>query len=391
MTLRLMRNTQFIYELALAQMELAALAGPFQVSDDFRTFTLRRPADEARLLRRLAYFDNVDGQLTDYARALRFNQTRSINQYLTHWIYPYKGKFHPQLVRALLNVLGLERGETVLDPFVGSGTTLLEARLLGIHALGFDVSPLCVLVSQVKANAADHLAEIEEALQGPGGLDIPDLGLFTSRAGDVPQSTVVANFRRVAYLIALSDAKRRRRDFTQAHAKNLERMLRSVRAMTQAVDELGLCLGRALAARADARRLPLADNSVHGIITSPPYSVALDYVDNDQQALLTLGWPPDAAREHFIGLRGKAAQRFDLYVEDMTLALAEMFRVLAPGRGCALVVGNVVQDGQEVDTTGRLAEAAQGLGFHLERTLDKIIYGLYNVISREYVLFLRKP
>jgi len=142
MQLRLMTNTQFIYELALAQMELSALGAEFRVSDDFRVFSVDGAADTEQLVRRLAYFETVDGRPTDYARALRFNQTRSINQYLTHWVYPYKGKFHPQLVRALLNVLGVQAGETVLDPFVGSGTTLVEAQMLGINAVGFDVSPL---------------------------------------------------------------------------------------------------------------------------------------------------------------------------------------------------------------------------------------------------------
>ena len=122
-------------------------------------------------------------------------------------------------------------------------------------------------------------------------------------------------------------------------------MLRSLRDMAEAMRTLDLAAGRVVVARADARRLPLPDNSIAGIITSPPYSIALDYVTNDELALRELGWEPDLAREQFIGLRGKPALRFDLYVEDMTQALREMHRVLMPGRACALVVGNVVQGG----------------------------------------------
>lgn len=390
MQLRLMANTQFIYELALAQMELAALGAQFRVSDDFRSFTVDGAADRERLLRRLAYFETVDGQPSDYGRALRFNQTRSINQYLTHWIYPYKGKFHPQLVRALLNVLGVQAGETVLDPFVGSGTTLVEAQMLGINAIGFDVSPLCVLVSQVKTQAVAHLPEIETLAEVPLDSKPPDAGLFAQQGEWRTHSAAAANFFRVAHLIALSDAKRRRRQFEEAYRRNVQRMLRSLRDMAQATATLALANGNVLIARADARHLPLPADSVAAIITSPPYSIALDYVSNDEQALRALGGEPHLARDQFIGLRGKAAERFDLYVEDMTRALREMHRVLRPGARCALVVGNVVQGGQEVDTTGRLVEAARCLGFTVERALDKIIYGLYNVISREYVLFLRK-
>ncbi len=58
------------------------------------------------------------------------NQTRSVNQYLTHWIYPYKGKFHPQMIGALLNIIGLKEGDSVFEPFSGSGTTALEAQFI---------------------------------------------------------------------------------------------------------------------------------------------------------------------------------------------------------------------------------------------------------------------
>ena len=383
-----MTNTQFIYELALAQMELAALGVRFRLSDDFRAFAVDG-ADKDRLLRRLAYFDSVDGEPTDYARALRFNRTRSINQYLTHWIYPYKGKFHPQLVRALLNVLGVQTGETVLDPFVGSGTTLVEAQMLGINAVGFDVSPVCLTVSQVKTLAVAHLAEIEAACEASPS-DAPSQGLFAPEADEERFAPSVAAFLRVAHLIALSDVERRRRRFEEAHQRNLQRMLASVRDMAEAMAAVGVPPATVTVALADARNLPLPADSVQGIITSPPYSIALDYVGNDEPALRALGWEPEAVREQFIGLRGRGAQRFELYAQDMTHALREMHRVLAPRRLCAAVVGNVVQGGAEVDTTGRLIEAARSVGFTLERVLDKVIYGLYNVISREYVLLLRK-
>jgi tRNA G10 N-methylase Trm11 len=90
------------------------------------------------------------------------NRTRSVNQYLTHWIYPYKGKFHPQMIRALMNIIGLKRGDLVLDPFIGSGTTALEAQLLGINCIGIDISPLCVLQSKVKTESIDVLPQIKE-------------------------------------------------------------------------------------------------------------------------------------------------------------------------------------------------------------------------------------
>ena len=107
--------------------------------------SMARPAD---VLNRAAYVGKLDGRATVYEQLIRpnyqggvFNRTRSVNQYLTHWIYPYRGKYHPQMVRALLNIVGVRRGSRVLDPYVGSGTTALEASLLGIECVGVDISP----------------------------------------------------------------------------------------------------------------------------------------------------------------------------------------------------------------------------------------------------------
>jgi hypothetical protein len=141
--LLLLDNVQFIYELALAQLELQSFGVNFEVANGLREFRLLEAKDEEVLRRRLAYFKFVNGKPTDYFQIIQKNRTRSVNQYLTHWIYPYKGKFHPQMIRALLNIIGLKQGDIVLDPFIGSGTTAVEAQLLGINCVGINISPLC--------------------------------------------------------------------------------------------------------------------------------------------------------------------------------------------------------------------------------------------------------
>jgi hypothetical protein len=134
--LALLNNVQFIYELALAQLELEALGAKYEITSGLRGFKPIYIADLDILKRRLAYFRVVNGEYTDYFHIIQKNRTRSVNQYLTHWIYPYKGKFHPQMIRALLNIIGLKKGDTVLDPFIGSGTAAVEAQLLGGYSGG---------------------------------------------------------------------------------------------------------------------------------------------------------------------------------------------------------------------------------------------------------------
>ena len=73
--------------------------------------------------------------------------------YATHGLFPYRGKFHPQMIKALINIIGLKPGDTILDPMMGSGTVLIEASLMGINALGIDASPFCNFITQTKLDA----------------------------------------------------------------------------------------------------------------------------------------------------------------------------------------------------------------------------------------------
>lgn len=121
-TLKLHGNIQFIYELALAKLELQSLGTDFELTNNLREFKLKSAKNSLLLKKRLAYFKSINGELTDYHFIQQYNQTRSVNQYLTHWFYPYKGKFHPQMIRALLDIVGVKESETVFDHFIGNET-----------------------------------------------------------------------------------------------------------------------------------------------------------------------------------------------------------------------------------------------------------------------------
>lgn len=79
--------------------------------------------------------------------------TRQSTRYGAHGMHEYRGKFNPQIVRAIGNLLELSPGDWILDPFCGSGTTLLEAAHNDWNAIGLDINPLGIEIANAKLAA----------------------------------------------------------------------------------------------------------------------------------------------------------------------------------------------------------------------------------------------
>ncbi|NPD88930.1 MAG: hypothetical protein HGN29_09400 [Asgard group archaeon] len=394
---KLFGNVQFIYELVLAKMELESFDIEYSVNESLRSFDIAKLPNQENFLSRTAYFENLNNIPSLYKKITSRNITRSINQYLTHWFYPYKGKFHPQMIRALFNYLQIQSGETILDPFIGSGTTALEAQLLGINCIGIDVSEVCYLISKVKTNSTNSHSEIkntfnylEELLDGKHTGENEQLQSVSNFVQNIKNENC-KNFYWVAELITHSDrARRRKKNPIQLFYNNSKKMLESVSDYVELINKFNLNLGETSFYIQDARELKLQSNSVDGIITSPPYSIALDYVENDKHSFSVLGKKTDEIRENFIGVRGKGNSKIEMYNSDMVKAYEEMDRVLKPGRKCVIVIGNATLNKQEIKTVEMTIEIFTKMGYSLEKNLDKIIFGLYNIMQKENILIFAK-
>lgn len=390
--LKLFGDVGFLYEIELAKRELSRFL------NDLETFR-----------KRTAYFEEVDGKKSYHyyiSNICGKGQIGRSNQYLTHWWYPYKAKFHPQMTKALINWCGLKNGDTLLDPFCGSGTALVEAKTLGVNSIGIDISPLCKLISKVKCDILDisyeelkdypresilrffdkrlkkvkHLSSsIEEFLASEGKEEYE----FTS-------DKRIYDFYETAYLYALSDYTYIERDMRKGFNENLDEILNAIKKFGELKRSLDIQIGNHEVRLGDARKLPFKDESIEGIVTSPPYSIAVDYIQNDLHALKYLGIDPASLREEMAGLRGKKEDKVKNYYADMEQAISEMHRVLKKDSHCVIVIGDNVVNGLRLRNNEKFIELGQKAGFSFLKTIRRPILGGYAKLRYEYVILFKK-
>lgn len=410
-------------------------------------------------------------------------------QYATHGLHSYAAKCPPQLVRFGINRFS-RPGETILDPMAGSGTTLVEAKLLGRCAIGYDIDALACLISKVKCKflsdtsievacnsiiekTTQELNEFDnnsESLQLINQITLPEflnrdywfnsdvsrsLAVLSSNICSIEIPEDLRDFFWVAFSsiiltkVSLANARdiihSRHHFFEHSSPPNvIKKFGERVRRLRKQMIEFGvLCQDlpqvNISITQTDARNLPIEDNSIDLVFTSPPYATALDY---PRAHFLAVGW-----MEKRLGLnveqyktngatyigseRGRVGKEFKLlettsafpltqqtlvklaetdsrqanliqrYFIDMLEVFTEISRVLKPERNAIIVVCPSHIRKVEIQTNKLFTEIAGKSGLTLMEERTRTINGnkrilpymqesFGNRMSTEYVLIYKK-
>lgn len=290
-----------------------------------------------------------------------------------HGFHSYTARMHPLTAQRLVTGLCPPDG-AVLDPFCGSGTVLVEARLAGRPALGIDANPLAVALARLKTRrfGKEELARLVEASSavveeadsrrkakagatrsyGREDRDLFDphvlfeLDGLRSAIDRLPRTPV-----RDALWLALSSIlvkvsrqpgdggettppRRLAGGFAiRTFARRVEELARQLeeyaRGLPRAAPEGAVALG-------DARRLDgVPDRSVALVATSPPYPGVYDYLEQHAARLRWLGFDARPFAEAEIGsrreLHGLGHRATTRWRQDYGHVLAAQARVLAVG------------------------------------------------------------
>ncbi len=262
----------------------------------------------------------------------------------------WNGQFSPQLVDTLLNTYA-NTGDVIFDPFLGSGTTLLEAGKRGLSAMGTEINPAACALARLYhlINLPVHtrtrlLTELETLLD-----DRFPLILFQSETVHDGEY-VKAQFSKIlnavdsalerdviAALIVLLDPGR-----NDLQANHVFKMWRKIADL---IDHLPGSEKPIRVFHADARQTPLADQTVDMVLTSPPYINVFNYHQQYRASMEFLHWDLLKVAKSEIGAnrkhRGNRFLTVIQYCLDIAQCFSELQRICKPGARVIFVVGRL--------------------------------------------------
>lgn len=327
------------------------------------------------------------------------------NTYLTHSLHPYPAKFPPQLPRKILQQFTSKKS-TVLDPFCGSGTTLVEARVLGHDAIGIDINALSSLLSKVKATPLSNqeLCRIKLFIDlitdynlqwkffrpqiEPKNIVGLDHWFQLNVAEELTQilnlieeqeNDNVKDFLKIVLSSIIVRVSNQESD-TRFAAKNKNIpdnftfdlfISRAMEYYAKIADysELVNSNGFLKIHNADSRNLSmLKDESIDIIITSPPYANTYDYYLYHKFRKLWLDLDVDYARDNEIGSRReysslkKPPQK---WTSDLEKCFTEMYRILKKDGLAFIVIGDSVIKKELINIATVISNFVPMIGFKI--------------------------
>lgn len=357
----------------------------------------------------------IEQTLQNKIETLDWNQSGANTQYLTHSIHRYSGKFIPQIARQAIELLTTP-GELVLDPYCGSGTTLLECSLTDRQSVGIDLNPLAVLISLVKTTPINNETLLNFINELKYDLKLLDANknqqnLFFDTENhkwinnlkedkrwqddwyvkwfkDSIRLELIAIYERIhlekrsdlrnVALVAFSDILRKS---SNAHSSYpnvmfdkkkevalsaIPRFISRLEENAQSLIQLETVLQNKPLPKilcCNNRNIPIDDSSIDAVITHPPYIGSIPYAEYGLLSLTWLGYDAKQLDRELTGGRRQSVNVVEQFYQRYSDMIKESHRVLKPGRSLLLLVGNPVVRGIRIDLAKMTKEIANIFGF----------------------------
>lgn len=291
----------------------------------------------------------------------------------------WKGQFSPQLVQALLRKYAIDSSR-IYDPFLGSGTVLLEAGHLGQTAYGSEINPAAVILARTYEFINVDMAHRQYLItQVDSALDkrFP-LALFTPQMVNPANHEIPANIQKSLLKLHqhFTDPHLRQLietiiilvDFHQEKNLSTSKVFQVWQGLKKLLITLPFNHKQIAVFHCDTRQTPLADSSIDLVITSPPYINVFNYHQQYRRSAESLDWNLlRIAKSEFGSNRKHRGNRFLTVVQyclDIAQTLNELARVATHSARLIFVVGRESKiKGTPFYNGAIFVELAQKLGY----------------------------
>lgn len=306
-----------------------------------------------------------------------------------HCMSAYVGRITPSFAHFLIK-FSCKENEVLLDPFCGIGTIPLEANLLGIKSIGIDLNPYAYAISRAKMDRRpieEHIHWLKKVKLDTKSVDvkkIPDFikeyyhpetlkEVFALRDLLIKEKKWfllgcflgIVHGHRPAHLSRPSGLiiPYKPKDKNPEYKEVIPRMILKVERMYRdgfTFDEIGKIH------LADARKMPLEDNSVDVVVSSPPYFDTLDYVGGNRLRLAIMGVEPEKQEN----LKDDLIQNKRTYLDEMKIVGLELKRVLKPKGRIIFILGDLHKNGKRINTAEEVKKLYNEIGFKTHAIID---------------------
>lgn len=377
----------------------------------------------------MSYIEIFDSGYTKL-KAVDWNFTNVAQDSLAS-IHPYPARFIPDIPRELISAMGCDKGAVVLDPFCGSGTTLLAAQRAGFESVGIDLNPIACLISRVKTQELSP-----EFLPVANDVYAQAKNIFDGYV-DIPSIPNLDHWFKPDVQKALSSLLKYIDEQSNVNLKNALRLALSsiiVRVSNQESDTRYAAVDNNYTADYVFGSFLTACNKIHDakkgnrvnlecskiinqdilsvlasdfdkpvglVITSPPYPNAYEYWLYHKYRMWWLGFDPIQVRTFEIGARPHYQKKNGQTEEDFRKQMSSVFDLLSEvllfGGHICFVVGRSIIKGKIVDNAELIRSVAENhkmvLVANIEREIasSKKSFNLkYGKIKTENILIFRK-
>jgi len=341
------------------------------------------------------------------------NQNKN-STYYTHGFHPYPAKFTPQLVNKYFNLF-CKRGFTILDPFCGSGTTLVEGVLNGMNSVGIDLNPIAYIISRAKTNLYSEkeiesirsfISEIQPQVNSGlfdivsdkpiEKIEIPDfpnrnhwfqenvsyeLSILKNKIDKIQNTNIkdllFCAFSKIIVKVSNQDSEVR---YTAKNKNHPDGIVFS--SFTNTVSNYIQVLSsneHTISANAEVYNgdsydvlKEYSDNHFDFVITSPPYINTFDYYLYHKQRMFWLGYDHRPVRQREIGNHHRIdTKKFEVakteYIDSMTKIMNELSRAAKPNSYFVMVIGDGIVEGTTIDMSQVIKKICDNCNYEIEK------------------------